>query len=166
MDWSRTAPESLTKLDVDRLKYLDNVCRESLRYIPPVPIASRQPLQDDTLAGYSIPKGTTVYMHANAIHRLPSFWGDTADEFIPERWDNLAADNPSSVFMSFLQGPRACIGRKFAETEMKILLCVLLSVFRFTPRADVENPENSKMWRLILKPRDGILLNVTLLNRE
>ena len=149
--------------DVDRLPYLDNVCRESLRYIPPIPMTVREAKADDVLGGYFIPKGTTVYVLANAINRLPQYWGDTADEFVPERWDKLPPSFTPNAYMTFLQGPRGCIGRKFAEIEMKVILCCLLSVFKFSILPDIESPEDLKMWRLVLRPRDGITLNATLL---
>ena len=62
--------------------------------------------------------------------------------------------------MTFLQGPRGCIGRKFAEVEMKLLLCSLLSMYTFEPDKTVDDPEDWKMWRLVLRPRDGVSLVV------
>ena len=123
----------------------------------------RQSLADDTLAGYPVPAGTPVYIHANAIHRLPTFWGDKADVFDPDRWDNLPEDFTSNAFMTFLQGPRGCIGRKFAEVEMKSLLICLLSRYEFERDLSVDNPEDWKMWRLVLRPRDGVQVRVTML---
>jgi cytochrome P450 len=60
-----------------------------------------------------------------------------------------------------LSGPRGCIGRKFAEVEMKTILCSLLSKFRFEMDETVQDPEELKMWRLVLRPRDGISLRAT-----
>lgn len=60
-------------------------------------------------------------------------------------------------------GPRGCIGRKFAEVEMKTILCSLLSKFEFKPDLTVQDPEELKMWRLVLRPRDGISLEVSAL---
>ena len=68
--------------------------------------------------------------------------------------------------MTFLQGPRGCIGRKFAETEMKCLVICLLSMYRFEPDTTVDNPELWKMWRLVLRPKDGISCKVSLLAEE
>lgn len=158
-----TIADRCNEFDVDRLPYLDNVCRESLRYIPPIPMTVREAKEDDYLGGYFVPKGTTVYVLANAINRLPQYWGETADEFLPQRWDNLPKTWTSNAYMTFLQGARGCIGRKFAETEMKVILCCLLSAFEFAPRTDLESPEDLKMWRLVLRPRDGVTLNASLL---
>ncbi|KAJ8061947.1 hypothetical protein OCU04_009733 [Sclerotinia nivalis] len=153
--------ESIEKTDADLLPYLDNVCRESLRYIPPIPMTVRQSLKEDKLGPYTIPAGTVIYVLANAINHLPMYWGPTADVFDPDRWDKLPSSFTTNAFMTFLQGPRGCIGRKFAETEMKVLLCCLLSMYKFERDESVENPEDLKMWRLVLRPRDGVQVKVT-----
>ena len=158
---TRYSPEELAKVDADLLPYLDNVCRESLRYIPPIPMTVRQSVADDMLGPYKVPAGTVIYMLANAINRLPMYWGPTANEFDPDRWDHLPSTYTTNAFMTFLQGPRGCVGRKFAETEMKVLLCCLMSLFRFERDLEVEDPEDLKMWRLVLRPRDGVSLKVT-----
>ena len=160
---SREEDGDLVSVDVDQLPYLDNVCRESLRYIPPVPLTIRRSLSEDRLGGYRIPPQTYVAIHANAVNQLPRYWGKTAGEFDPDRWDHLPTTYCTEAFMTFLQGPRGCIGRKFAETEMKTLLCSLLSMYSFEPDESFDDPENWKMWRLVLRPRDGINLKVTLL---
>ena len=160
---SRNDVDRLSSLDADNLHYLDNVCRESLRYIPPIPMTVRETISDDRLGGYDVPAKTTVYIHANAIHRLPSFWGDDADVFDPDRWDRLPEGHTTNAFMTFLQGPRGCIGRKFAETEMKCLMICLLSMYRFERDMAVDDPESWKMWRLVLRPRDGVQCKVTML---
>jgi cytochrome P450 len=154
----------ITKLadaDVDQLPYLDNVCRESLRYIPPIPLTVREALTDDVLAGYYVPAGTTVYVIANAINRLPEYWGDTADQFDPDRWNNLPATWSHHALMTFSHGPRGCIGRKFSETEMKVLLCCLLSMFKFERDESTPDPEADKAWRLVLRPKHGMKLKTT-----
>ena len=151
----------LAAADPDQLPYLDKVCRESLRFIPPIPMTVRQSVADDVLAGYKIPGGTVIYVLANAINRLPMYWGPTADDFNPDRWDDLPETFTTNAFMTFLQGPRGCIGRKFAETEMKIMMCCLLSMYDFKRDETTPNPEEWKTWRLVLRPRYGVSLNVT-----
>ncbi|MCJ1459607.1 hypothetical protein MMC28_009986 [Mycoblastus sanguinarius] len=163
---SREDESWLSKIDEDRLPYLNNVCRESLRYIPPVPLTRRENTAEDQLCGYRIPVGTHVYIPLNTIHRAPEFWGETADVFDPDRWDHLPESYTANAYIAFLYGPRGCIGRKFAETEMKTLLCCLLSMYRFEIDDTVDDPENWKMWRITLRPKDGITLKVTLLADE
>ena len=96
--------------DVDLLPYIDDVCREALRFIPSIPMTVREPLKDDVIGGYYVP-AEQIYILANAINRLTSFWGPTANEFDP-RWRELPDTNVPNAFMTFLAGPRGCIGRK------------------------------------------------------
>lgn len=161
VDSTRFDEETLQKADVDLLPFMDDVCRESLRYIPSIPMTVRQSIKDDQLGEYFIPAGTTIYVMANAINRLPMYWGPTANEFDPSRWRNLPETWTPNAFMTFLQGPRGCIGRKFAEVEMKTILCCLLSKFNFESDTTQQDPEDLKMWRLVLRPRDGVSLVTT-----
>ena len=158
---TRTLESHLSAADEDRLPYLANTCRESLRYIPPVPFTVRQNSAPDRLADHLIPAGTMTFMYANAINRAPCYWGPNADVFDPDRWDALPESYTANGFMTFIHGPRGCIGKKFAETEMKTVLCCLLSAYRFEVDDEVADPEDMKMWRITLKPRDGITLKVT-----
>jgi cytochrome P450 len=149
-------PKNMVLTDPDHLPFLDNVCRESLRFIPPIPMTVRESIEPDVIEGYKVPGKTVMYMLANAINRMEWFWGDDADEFNPDRWDDLPKTAVPNAFMTFLQGPRGCIGRKFAEVELKILLCVFLSRWEFVRDEDTPDPEDWKMWRLVLRPKDGV----------
>ena len=44
---------------------------------------------------------------------------------------------------------------------MKTLLCCLLSMYRFDVDDEVDDPEDCKMWRITLRPKDGITLKLT-----
>ncbi len=101
---AREVQENIDTADVDLLPYLEDVCKESLRYIPSIPMTVRKTIADDTLAGYFIPAGTTVYLMANTINRLPMYWGETANKFDPSRWRNLPDTYTTNAFMTFLQG--------------------------------------------------------------
>ena len=101
--------EKVESADVDLLPYLDDVCKESLRFIPSIPMTVRKTIAEDRLAGYYIPAGTTIYLMANTINRLPMYWGDTADKFDPSRWRNLPSTYSTNAFMTFLQGKHSYI---------------------------------------------------------
>ncbi|KAI0086779.1 cytochrome P450 [Irpex rosettiformis] len=137
-----------------QLPYLDAVCKETLRMYPPTPIAFKQaqrevvvplafPIRDvngKEQQQILIPKGTMVFIGIQAANRYKEVWGDDADEWNPDRW---LSPLPTSVIdahipgvyshlMSFFGGTKSCIGFKFAETEMKVILSVLLEKFRFS----------------------------------
>lgn len=160
VNWSGSTLSDLNLLD--RLPYLSNVCNESLRSIPPVPIVVRECVEDMTLTGYFIPKGTNIFVSSNAINQLPWYWGPNAHVFDPDRWDSLPKEWTPGAYQTFLEGPRGCIGRKFAETEMKVLLCCLLSCFKFERDEGWPDQEQRKNWRIVLRPKDGIRMNVSL----
>ena len=97
---------SLAELNtLDRLPYLSNVCQESLRFIPPVPIVTRECHKDVELAGHFIPAGTNFFISSNAINHLPCFRGPNADSFDPERWNNLHKAWVPAAYQTFFRGP-------------------------------------------------------------
>ncbi|KAI0768123.1 cytochrome P450 [Trametes elegans] len=149
------------ELDFDALMappYLEAVCRETLRLLfapQPQPCSPRfcrtrqdvvlplsKPIRgvDGTpIHAISVPKNTTVVCGLLNCNRNKALWGADADEWKPERW---LAPLPSTVteakipgvysnLMTFLGGGRACIGFKFSQLEMKVLLSLLLSKFTF-----------------------------------
>jgi cytochrome P450 len=59
--------------------------------------------------------------------------------------------------LELIQGPHSCIGRKFAEMEMRIILAVLVGSFEFrkAPGRRVE-----KYSLITMRPRHGLFLGV------
>ena len=99
---------------IRNLKFLDNVCREVLRIDPggtalisvlkqPASFLARQALEDDVYEGIRIPKGSTINMPVAVYNMNPSFWGPDAEEFRPDRWDNLK-DVQNVNFLTFQNG--------------------------------------------------------------
>ncbi|KAJ7120172.1 cytochrome P450 [Mycena epipterygia] len=151
--------ETPTMDELNSLTYLDWVVRETMRMYSPVTFTFRMALQDDVLPlskpyvdrkGNShdtipIRKGTIVRIPIAAVHRDKAIWGEDADEFRPERWEDVpeAAKNIPSIWsnlLTFLAGPRNCIGYKFAIMEMKAILFVLFRAFEIeaaVPEEDI-----------------------------
>ena len=48
----------------------------------------------------------------------------------------------------------------------RCLLVVLLSMYRFERDETFDDPEKWKMWRLVLRPKDGVRCKVTLLDEH
>ncbi|TBU34358.1 cytochrome P450 [Dichomitus squalens] len=137
------------------LPYLDAVCRESLRVYAPVSNLFRETRQDVVLPlskpirgvdgtmihEIFVPKDTVVAIGLLASNRSKAIWGEDAEEWKPERWlsplpESVAEAKVPGIYsnlMTFLGGGRACIGFKFSQLEMKVILCLLLSKFTFTP---------------------------------
>jgi len=89
-----------------------------------------------TLTSVEVNPGDTILVPIIAMNRSPYLWGESADQFIPERFLNVPsrASGTPGVYgnsMSFLGGQRACIGYRFSVVEMKALLFVLTRAFVF-----------------------------------
>ena len=125
----------ITSFDIDRVPYLSAVCNEILRYYDVFVWTWREAAVDTSLLGQPIPKGTKLVLPFSAIHRDRKLWGEDADKFDPERWiaDKSKNGGPESnfAFMSFLHGPRSCIGEAFARAEYACLLAAWVGRFEF-----------------------------------
>ncbi|KAK6365272.1 hypothetical protein LTS17_011505 [Exophiala oligosperma] len=108
-------PDPTEPLNVERLEklpYLDGVCREGLRLHAPIPAYLERVAGEGGLdiAGSHIRQGTIVGMQAYTNHRNESVYPDP-ESFVPERWfDPTPAMKVN--FLPFSAGPRACIGLK------------------------------------------------------
>lgn len=108
------------------LPYLSNVINETLRHHSTSGIGLPRQVPDDdaqgiTLLGHYFPPGTVLSVPTYSIHHSTDIWGDDADEFRPERWDDLTP-RQKNAFIPFSYGPRACVGRNVAEMEMKLIV--------------------------------------------
>ncbi|KAJ2919733.1 hypothetical protein MD484_g701, partial [Candolleomyces efflorescens] len=137
------------------LPLLDAVCRETLRLHPPVPFVSREASKDGviplstpitTVDGKEInevfvARGTATLISIWACNRNPAVWGPDAKEWKPDRWlkplpESVVDAHIPGVYshlMTFIGGSRSCIGFKFSQLEMKVILSLLLESFQFSP---------------------------------
>ncbi|KAL2012161.1 hypothetical protein VTN00DRAFT_4879 [Thermoascus crustaceus] len=151
---------------VDSLPYLNAFCHEVLRYYPPVPITVREASRDTTIVGSPIPKGTIILLAPEAINRSTQFWGPDANEFNPERWmgpgrANTGGADSNYAFMSFIHGPRSCIGQGFAKGELACLVAVTVGKFHM----ELENPDAELLLKrgVTVSPKDGVRAKFTAL---
>ncbi|KAL8833574.1 MAG: hypothetical protein Q9170_004189 [Blastenia crenularia] len=127
---------TITSETIEKMSYLHDTCREVLRLFPPVPVTIRVAVKDTTICGQFIPKSTTVMIPPWAVNGNISLWGSDALEFKPERWQrgmvsHSADDNKGTNynFLTFLHGPRSCIGQSFAMGELQCMLAAWVGAF-------------------------------------
>lgn len=91
----------------------------ALRLYPQLPINVRFALKTTLLPvgggpdGESpvlIPRGAGVGYSVYHMHRRKSIYGEDANEFRPQRWENSKLDHIGFGFMPFHGGPRICLG--------------------------------------------------------
>ncbi|GFR14352.1 cytochrome P450 4c3 [Trichonephila clavata] len=120
----------ITESDLNDLKYLDCVLKETQRLYPAVPMFARSLKKDSNICGYSIPKGSTCVVLLYFLHRDKEVFPDPErfdpDRFLPEN----AVIIPECGFIPFSSGPRNCIGQKFAVMEMKTIVTSILRNYR------------------------------------
>lgn len=116
----------MTRTDLRKMSYLQNVLKETLRLYPSVPVNDRKANKTtflptgggpDRTAPVLIPKGATVAYSVYAMHRRPDFYGMDAELFRPERWDEdmpMRCDTTTAAwsYLPFNGGPRTCLGSK------------------------------------------------------
>lgn len=97
-----------------------------------------------------IPKETQLIIPVYAIHHDPDIYPES-EIFDPDRFtpENIKSRHPFG-FIPFGDGPRNCIGMRFALLELRIALAELLINFKFTV-----NEKTDK--NLKLNPRDFVM---------
>ncbi|XP_023756024.1 probable (S)-N-methylcoclaurine 3'-hydroxylase isozyme 2 [Lactuca sativa] len=141
-----------------KLTYLDAVIKETFRLHPPVPLlVQRCPDESCTVGGYTIPKGTIVYMNVWAIHRDPKNWTNPL-EFKPERFliDKWDYHGKNSKFLPFGSGRRICPGISLGEKMLVYILASLLHSFDWNLPED-EEFELSDEFGLVTKKRKPLI---------
>uniref|UniRef100_A0A8I6A8Y2 Cytochrome P450 3A n=1 Tax=Rattus norvegicus TaxID=10116 RepID=A0A8I6A8Y2_RAT len=122
------------------MEYLDMVLNETLRLFPVGGRLERVCKKDVEINGVFIPKGTVVMVPTFALHKDPKCWPEP-EEFCPERFRKKNQDsiNPY-IYLPFGNGPRNCIGMRFALMNMKIALVRVLQNFSFGPCKETQIP--------------------------
>lgn len=95
--------------DLSKLLYIDMCVKEALRVFPTVPVVARKTRDDIQLRDYKIPAGTSIGIDIFSLHRSKKYWGENADQFIPERFELDEKLSHPYAYMAFSHGPRNCI---------------------------------------------------------
>ena len=78
--------EELTWEKLEKLQFLENVMKESLRLHPPADVTSRVALSDVEIGGYFIPRGTFILLPIDAMQRSSHYWSNP-EIFDPQRFE-------------------------------------------------------------------------------
>jgi cytochrome P450 len=112
------------------MPYLDMVLDEVLRLYPPAWIGPRRAVREFEFGDYTVPRGAYVNYCSWASHRIPEVFPDP-EAFIPERFTReRKAALPRGAYVPFGGGSRICIGKRFGQTEVKLVATMLLQRLR------------------------------------
>jgi len=155
------------KLNYDTIKdspYMDMVISETLRKYPIASALLRQCTETYHMPGSSVvlQKGTRVFIPVFALHRDPKYFPDP-ERFDPDRFSpqNKTKITPGT-YLPFGEGPRICIGLRFAMMEMKYAFCKIIPKYLFSLSDKMEYPVKFKRGGApLLAPHNGIWLHVS-----
>ncbi|XP_026740680.1 cytochrome P450 6B5-like [Trichoplusia ni] len=138
---------------VAEVPYLEACVDEALRLYPVLGVLTREPLEDYVFpSGMKIEKGIRVHLPLCMLHNNPDYFPDPK-EYRPERFygEEKRKIKPHT-YMPFGEGPRTCLGMRFARMQMAAGLITLLKKYRvelapgmktvleFNPRSDITQP--------------------------
>lgn len=134
-DWQARIVEEVAALgdgplDEDALGKMtqtNNVFREALRLVPPVPFIPRMATRDFQWQGYDIPAGTSLALNPGVTMLSPEYFTNPTT-FDPDRFAPERAEDRSHKFAwsPFGGGAHKCIGMHFSTLQVKLFVATLL----------------------------------------
>lgn len=160
-NYTNSNKEDLEERDLESLKYLKMVVKESLRLHPPAPLLlPRETIQACTIKGFHIPPNTRVFFNVKSIATDPKFsvW-ENPQEFKPERFFEDTSNIMDYIkgqrfeMLPFGCGRRGCPGVNFAMPIIELALANLLRRF------DWELPINDTTRHLDMEESFGLAMH-------
>ena len=138
---------------------------------------------------YLLPPHTGINLNAIPLHYSSEYWGHNATEFDPSRWDKrntqsfLAKNGDQDgltapgleystihkpvrgAYFPFSDGNRACLGKKFAQTEFVVALVVIFREYQVKLARSQNETEEAALQRATKVLRESSSL-ITLAMRD
>ncbi|XP_077486201.1 thromboxane-A synthase-like [Amblyomma americanum] len=150
--------EQITYSTIQDLPYMNSVIQETMRLYPPAfAFVTREAVVDKQYDKIRIPAGTAIMAASEYIHRDPRHW-DEPEKFNPDRFmpENKSKINPMAM-QAFGNGPRNCIGMRFAQIELRYTFAHILRKYRLEKTENSEkDPPRIEMNPIILKIKNGV----------
>ncbi|KAH8383808.1 hypothetical protein KR009_010615 [Drosophila setifemur] len=133
----------VTLEQLQRLEYMEMVINEGMRLFAPVPMVLRSADQDIRLnrddGEFLIPRGTQIGIDIYNMQRDERVWGPLAKTYNPEEhFGSEAPPRHAFAFVPFTKGLRMCIGYRYAQMLMKVLLARIFRSYRISTEARLE----------------------------
>ncbi|EED22142.1 cytochrome P450 monooxygenase, putative [Talaromyces stipitatus ATCC 10500] len=127
--------EDINLISVNSLPYMLACLDEALRMYPPVANGPPRvcPKGGARILGEYIPENTYASIHHWAMYRREEYFTDP-DTYHPERFlgDSRFSNDQREAFQPFHLGPRNCLGRNLAYSEIRLILALIIFNFDMT----------------------------------
>lgn len=146
---------------VKDMTYLESVVCETLRKHSPVPFIQRGNLKPYKLPKTSLelPVGSKVVIPIQALHYDPKYYPEP-EKFNPDRFSEENKQNMvKCTYLPFGDGPRICIGLRFAKIEVKLATIKLISNYEFKLNAKTKDPLMFSAETAFVSPIGGIWID-------
>ncbi|KAF3677704.1 Cytochrome [Capsicum annuum] len=117
--------------DLEKLEYLDMVIKEGFRLHPVAPLLiPHESIEDCTIDGFDIPKGSRILVNTWAIGRDPEVWPEP-EKFVPERFvgSNIDLRGHDFQLLPFGSGKRSCPGIQLGLITVRLVLAQMVHCF-------------------------------------
>eukprot|EP00957_Ditylum_brightwellii_P180931 13784519-Ditylum_brightwellii.AAC.1 len=150
--------------DPEAMKYTRAVLCESLRCRPPAYAADRE-VQEDTIlpGGIQLKRKDLILIAPICMHQSTKHFDDPK-EWCPERFLEWKSNDPwdgpfsRSVYMPFGSGRKRCIGWRFAQWEMLVILSTLMKHVDIRRMPGQHEIKSTAV--VTLRPEEGFQLNL------
>nr|ADW23116.1 gossypol-induced cytochrome P450 [Helicoverpa armigera] len=130
-DYLRRHNNELKYECLSEMPFVEACFDETLRKYPVLSLLTREVVEDYTFpSGLKVEKGLRIFLPLYHLHHNPEFFPDP-EEYRPERFlpENKDKIKPYT-YMPFGEGPRLCIGMRFAKMQMTAGIITLLKKYR------------------------------------
>ncbi|XP_068898640.1 cytochrome P450 6k1-like isoform X2 [Tenebrio molitor] len=154
--------KDLTYESIHNIKYLDMVLSEVLRKYPLTALINRQPSENYTFeeTGFTLEKHITVIIPITGLHFDPEHFPDP-EKFDPERFSDENKRNIKSyTYLPFGEGPRSCIGQRFALLMSKLAIAYVIKDYAVEPTNQTSIPMKYNPRYPFTQSKDGVHLRI------
>lgn len=145
-EWMRKLREELHRVYGDgrpidyaslrELHVTEWIIKETLRIHPPLFMLARVAMEDTTIRGYDIPKGTWILLSPKVAHRIESVFREPG-EFCPHRFGPpKPEDQRPFAYIAFGGGRHKCLGNAFAILQVKTILAKIIPQYELWLHGD------------------------------
>ncbi|CAG9768820.1 unnamed protein product [Ceutorhynchus assimilis] len=149
---------NITVEHINKMHYLGQCVKETLRIMPPIPLLTRVLNSDITLDNYTIPSGTNILMSPLVTHRVQETFPDPL-KYDPDRFSKENIDKlPPYSYIPFSIGSRNCIAHKYAYLELKTIIACILKEYHIELKEAYN--DLSFGYRVAMTIKGGVWFNI------